>query len=75
MYLSHMLASNLSPWLSFHFQRITSFDRGELPTALVADVMPGSSETEEHTSYLSPIPPIYLWRKKLSCGEISDFYA
>ena len=28
-----------------------------------------------HTSYLSPIPPIYLWRKKLSCGEISDFYA
>ena len=42
-----MLASNLSPWLSFHFQRITSFDRGELPTALAADVTPGSSETEE----------------------------
>ena len=31
--------------------------------------------TLDHTSYLSPIPPIYLWRKKLSCGEISDFYA
>ena len=31
--------------------------------------------TRIHTSYLSPIPPIYLRRKKLSCGEISDFYA
>ena len=24
---------------------------------------------------LSPIPQIYLWRKNLSCGDISDFYA
>ena len=28
-----------------------------------------------HTWYLSRIPRIYPWRKNLSCGEISDFYA
>ena len=26
-----------------------------------------------HTSYLSPISPIYRWRKNQSCGELSDF--
>ena len=26
------------------------------------------------SSYLSQISQIYLWRKNLSCGEISDFY-
>ena len=28
----------------------------------------------KHRSW-SPIPQIYLWRKNLSCGDISDFYA
>ena len=27
-----------------------------------------------HTSYLSPMSPIYRWRKNRSCGEISRFF-
>ena len=75
------MKGSLAPWLATHtfFTVSVSLDHHRASVdhrhGQKNQCGRGRKKNCMHSSYLSPIPPICLWRKKLSCGEISDFYA